>query len=422
MSQFSKWSRARRAVCLAAMAGLGVIAAPAVADEVVEVTEVDEIDVVEVKEPKPLLMSTLEENTNFGKWLVDRGWNIDGYVQVGYTHSFSSPPGDVINGRGFDFENDELTFHGIALNIHKDIEPNNEKFDIGHGLDLLYGSDARFTKSNGMLDHNGFVFDGAGDGPENQFDITQAFVTFNLPVGRGLLITAGKFISPIGYEYVDPRKNTLYSHGFVYEFGSPYSQSGVMGRYNLADNMQVSAGITRGWDQSLEDNNGKVDFLASVDYMPDDQWSYTLTLSTGPQSDNPDGWQTVFDFLVGYTMDEYWYFGGEATLGHEADLPGGGDGWWYGLAVYPSYQLNEMISLNGRVEWFGDPDGARGVGADNVFSVTAGVAIMPFYKTDYGNILTIRPELRWDFADDDAFDAGTDDQQLTFGIDAVFAF
>jgi hypothetical protein len=407
--------RARRAVFCAAMVGLGMIVLPVHAQDV-------EVEVVEVKEPKPLLMSTLEENTGFGKWLVDHGMTIDGYAQLSFTHSFSSPPGDVIDGRGFDFENDDLTLNGIAVNFHKDLEPNTEKFDIGHGLDLLYGGDARFTKSNGLFDSSGFAFDGEGDGPDQQFDITQAFVTFNVPVGRGLLITAGKFITPIGYEYVDPRKNTLYSHGFLFNFGAPFSQTGVMGKYNLSDEMKVSAGITRGWDQSLEDTNGKIDFLGTIEYAPDDQWSYTLVLSTGPQSDSPDGWQTVVDALIGYTMDDHWYFGAEAMIGYEADVPGDDSAWWYGVAVYPSYKLTDMISLNGRAEWFADPDGARGVGADNVFEFTAGVAIQPFVNTDYGNILTIRPELRWDIADDDAFDGGTDDQQVTFAIDAVFAF
>ena len=413
MSMFTGVSRARRAVFCAAMVGLGlgVMSAPVVAEEAAATEE----------EAKPLLMGQLEK-TDFGKKMTELGLTLDGYAQGSWTHSFDNPPGNIIDGRGFDFENDDLTLNGIALDFHRDIEATSDKFDIGFGLDMLYGSDARFTKSNGMFDNNGFAFDGEGDGPTNQFDVTQAFVTFGIPVGKGLLVTAGKFVTPIGYEYVDPRKNTLYSHSYLFNFAAPFSQTGVMGKYQFGDTLAVSAGITRGWDQSTEDNNGKLDFLSTVEYTPAEEWSYTFTLSTGPQSNDPDGWQTTLDLLATYTLNEKWSFGGEALLGWQADIPGADDAFWYGVAVYPSYQVCPGFSVNSRAEWFADPDDSRGVGADNVFEITLGVAIQPLVKTEWGKALTIRPEVRWDFADEDVFNAGADDQQVTFAIDAVFAF
>jgi hypothetical protein len=397
------FSRFSRTLACAAIVGLGLVAGNVQAQDKPE-------------EEKGLLDKALSGN-DFTKGIGDAGISIGGYAQGSWTHNLTSPHNDVIVGRGFDFENDDLTLNGIGLTIHRDIEATGDKFDIGFGVDLLYGGDARFTHSNGLFDDNQH-----GD---NQYDITQAYTTFAVPVGRGLLITAGKFVTPLGYEYVDPRKNTLYSHGYIFNFATPFSQTGVMGEYNVADNLKVSAGFTRGWDQSTEDNNSHIDFLGSAAYTPDKQWSYTLSLSTGPQQTSGEGWRTEVDFLATYQMNEQWSFGGEAIYGIEADVPGTGDDYsqWYGVAFYPSYKLNEMISLNARGEWFSDVDGTRGVGTPNVFEATVGCAILPLANTEYGKLLTIRPEIRYDYAPSDAiFDSGTDHDQVTFAVDAVLAF
>ena len=398
------FSRISRALACAAVVGLGLVAVNAArADEAPEA-------------PKSLLDRTLAGNDGT-KFFSDAGISINGYAQGSWTHSISNPSGNTIVGRGFDFENDDLTLNGVALDIHRDIEATPDKFDIGFGIDTLYGGDARFTHSNGLFDDNQH-----GD---EQYDLTQAYVTFGVPLGRGLLITAGKFVTPLGYEYVDPRNNTLYSHSYIFNFATPFSQTGITGRYNVSDNLHITAGFTRGWDQSTEDDNSHIDFLGMIEFSPDKQWNYTLVLSSGPQQAAGEGWRTVLDGLVTYHMDENWTFGGEAIYGIEADVPGTGDSYsqWYGAAFYPSYKLNEFVSLNARGEWFSDVDGTRGVGTPNVFEVTLGCSIFPLVKTELGDSLKIRPEIRWDYAPGDSiFDSGTDHDQTTIAIDAVFAF
>ena len=61
------------------------------------------------------------------------------------------------------------------------------KWDIGFGLDMMYGSDGRIIHANGLDGYNSTVH------PINQFDLTQAYLQVFIPVGHGIEVTAGKF-------------------------------------------------------------------------------------------------------------------------------------------------------------------------------------------------------------------------------------
>jgi len=408
-SKASRWS-----LLIAAAVGMGLSSGLArAADNVLAPSPILMDD--EAPAPKPLLTQGLEA-IGAGKFLSDTGITVGGYVQGSWTYNASDPNSATNAERGFDFENQDLTFNGVSLFVARDIKATPDKFDIGFHLEALYGADARFTHSNGLFDDNQH-----GD---VQYDLTQAYVEVAVPVGRGLLLNIGKFITPIGYEYVDPTKNTLFSHGYLFNFGAPYSHTGVTGTYSVSDELTVMAGLARGWDQSTDDNNGAIEFLGSATWAPEhSQWTHTLTLSVGPQSADNYGYRTELDALCTYKFTDKWSFGGEAMYGIQADVPGTNDDYsqWYGLAVYPSYDLCSHASLNGRLEWFSDVDGTRGVGATNAFEVTLGVSFFPLAGVNpVDKAFKIRPEIRFDYADDRVFNG--DYTQTTFAVDAVLAF
>jgi hypothetical protein len=83
--------------------------------------------------------------------------------------------------------------------------------------------------------------------------------------------------------------------------------------------------------------------------------------------------------------------------------------------------IDSHFTLNGRVEYFNDQDGARGLDA-TVYEATIGVAIKPLPNDQYGQGLVIRPELRWDYSNHDLFNDGDDSNQYTFGADIIYSF
>ena len=209
-------------------------------------------------------LMALLDGAGLAKGLDEANINIGGGIAGSYTYSFSNPPGDFITGRVFDVEHDSPLLNQIELFVERTVDDaiTKHQFDIGGRMEWRWGGDSRFIHANGVFDHYGF-----DDGPRNQFDLTQAFVDVAIPVGNGIKLRVGKFVTTIGYEVIEPWGNPLYSHSYLFGYAIPFTQTGVQGYYTINDQWSVNAAITRGWDQSLEDNNGSaIDFLGGVTY------------------------------------------------------------------------------------------------------------------------------------------------------------
>jgi hypothetical protein len=395
----------------------------------------------EQKGRKPL-MSVLDR-TGAATMLDEWGIDVSGHVEASYTWSESSPPDgelheDFINARVFDDQHDEFYWNQFDITIQRTLTADNDattgyadRMNVGFMVNYIYGQDARLIHANGTTDHD---LDDASRNEED--DLTQLYVTLGLPVGNGLLITAGKFVTPIGYELINPTLNPLYSHSFLFGYAIPFTHTGVLAKYNFTESMNATFGVVRGWDQAADDNNDDPSYIGQIAYTYNpgaagsEPYNIILTGITGPeQTDSQGNYRTLIDLIVSHKVSDQLTLAVNADLGYEDDVgdsfdedsADGDDAWWYGVAGYAQYAWSEQISVNGRIEWFNDTDGARGLNA-NVYEATLGLAIKPFPDNDLGAGLVVRPEVRYDYASDDILDGGTDHDQLTFAVDAIFAF
>ena len=389
----------------------------------------------EDKGRRPLMATA--ERVGFAPLLDDLGIDISGHVELGYTWSFENPPGDVIGGRVFDVEHDELLLHQVDVTVQRTLTPDDnevtgyaDKFNIGFNMEWIYGQDARFIHANGLFDH--YVDDASRN---EEFDLTQAYVTVGLPVGNGLLITAGKFVTLIGYEYINPTLNPLYSRSYLFGYAIPFTHTGVMAKYNFTEELSVTGGVVRGWEQALEDNNEAESFIAQVAYTwnpgggDSEPVNIALTGITGPErEDNEGDYRTLLDLIISTKIGDQVTVGLNADWAYEENAAladdftaDGDDAQWYGVAAYAQYKINDQFTINGRAEWFNDKDNARGIGT-NIYEATIGLAIKPFPNNELGANVTIRPEVRYDYAQEAFFDGGTEHSQLTAGADVIFTF
>jgi hypothetical protein len=170
-----------------------------------------------------------------------------------------------------------------------------------------------------------------------------------------------------------------------------------------------------------------------------------LSMMVGPEQDgNRSDYRWLVDATIQSEVMPNINVAGEALLGWEPGSgisedfdvdprPGGtflrglrinGDNpLWFGLAGYLSSRIDEqgMFTLNTRLEYFNDNAGGRLIFSE-VYSASIGLSIVPFVQDKVGKNLMIRPEFRYDFADDKIFDGGTQNNQITFAIDAIFKF
>jgi len=387
--------------------------------------------------PKPLMLGL--EQTPIGKPLEDAGFSLGGYIDGGYTASFSAPPGNVITGRVFDTKHERIVLDQLDFFVDRAVDygkaAQNHTIDIGGHIELNYGWDAGLYHSSGIFDNpatlgvtNGYYT--SRTHPENQFDVLQAYIDVALPVGSGLRVRLGKFVTPLGYEVINPSLNAFYSHSFEFGFAIPFTQTGVIGEYKINDDWLIDAGITRGWNQSLKDNNGDPDLVASVTYTPQQsdflkKWKFIGNISEGPQATGDNGdWWTVLDLQAMYTLNDAWNFAVDVDYGDAPHALGTTSAQWFAIAGYAHYTVNKYASVNARAEWYDDNNGFTfGTGTvTNVYEVTLGTTVTPFPDDKIFSNLAIRPEIRLDYAEKALFDGGTDHYQWTFGIDAYFVF
>jgi hypothetical protein len=355
------------------------------------------------------------------KPLEDAGIVISGRVEGSYTYGFSSPLGNTLTGRAFDFEHEDLTLNQIGVYVERAIDGG--KFDVGGRIEWIWGADSRLIHSLGLFDHYG-----VNEGPDNQWDLNQAYL--DVGFGGGFVVRAGKFNTPAGYEVIDPTGNDLFSHSFLFSYAIPFTHTGVLLKQKVSDEFDYTVGVIRGWDTSLEDNNGTTSYLGSIHTkMPDGSQEFALTVIAGPeQAGDNDNWRTLVDLIYIRKLgdDLKLVFNGDyAYEANSAASVGGSDAQWWGAAGYLVKQVDPHVAVVGRVEYFNDQDGARltgSVGGTSLYEGTLGLQITPFPEDAYAKFLVIRPEIRCDYSEKRFFDGGTDRFQVSAAIDAVYKF
>jgi hypothetical protein len=418
-----------------------------------------------------LLESQMRERAGVGGWFDEYGLRLTGHAAAGFTYNFMRPPGGTNGpGRIFDDKSDDPTLNQIDLKLTREIPYSSDRFEIGFTVELIFGSDARYTQANGTnfygsgyahkRDLSFFVaggapttfiesggFPGQGD-PENQFDFLQANLTLNLPVGDGMMLTMGKMVAPLGYESIDPTKNLLYSHSFIFGLALPRTITGVTAGYRVDENWTVMGGVIVGWDQAFQDVNDTPSYIFQAGYRSSEDWDATITTIFGPEQPDEDGdWRWIVDATWHWKWSVF-SFGAEGTIGYEPNVGTefrdvevaafefaslreftGKDAWWWGGAAYASFYIDEteQFKLVGRVEYFNDAVGGL-LFSSEVYSATVGLNIVPFPRHEIGRNLMIRPEVRYDYALDEVFDGGGGlegngrQSQITVGGDIIFTF
>jgi hypothetical protein len=383
--------------------------------------------------PRAPLMSGLDA-VGLGKPMDDLNLAMYGYVEAGYFYDFTSrSKGSGPTYIGYNGFKNNLVLNKVDLNLERVVDPSKKQWDFGFHLEGIYGADAAFIHSNGMADTQ------TG---RNQWDPLQAYVDVTLP-GVPVRIRAGKWIELAGFEqfsaniygaFSDPSR-ALYSYSYQFLYAEPGTQTGVLGTYVLNDHWSFDAGVTRGWNQSLKDSNGALDFLGRITYTPSDKTSVVFVMTEGPEfppgfgpnlppGDNHNWW-TALDLVVTHKVTDQLRLGLGVDYVYAPEIPDvKKHAQWGGLAGYVSYAIDPRFTLNTRLEWYKDNANGYSNGAPfgaNYYAATIGLAIKAAPAHPLLSRVLIRPEIRYDHSDQPVFNGG-DHRQLTFSTDVLITF
>jgi len=105
-----------------------------------------------------------------------------GFVSSSFFHNFNNGvPGA---GAGlYVTKNDQFAINKFKLALEKPVDYDKDKWNAGFRADLIVGEDAQRIHARGL----GTATDA--------FDIEQAYVNINIPVGNGLLVKLGKTVA-----------------------------------------------------------------------------------------------------------------------------------------------------------------------------------------------------------------------------------
>lgn len=338
------------------------------------------------------------------------------YIENSYTFNLTGAGRGGTNELRFYDNYEGYTFNIAEFSIKKD---PTEKYWWGYGLVVTAGIDSQKNHSLGIFrdENDTFPFRNT-----EKFDLQEAFVMVRLPIGSGLTVKGGKFVTLMGYEYIESPNNLNFSRGYLFEFSIPLTHTGGLMSYTFSDQLTVTAGVVLGWDNS-RDNNDALSYTGQFLTTPIKDLTATLNWIVGPeQNDNDANQRVVLDLVTTYTGIKNTTLGLNVDYGFEKDeafLASLGtrqdnDARWWGVAGYAAYDFTDWFRLAFRQEFFQDQNGARtGFGSRVVYWTSTLTAQFKIWKGLVGRL-----EYRHDAASEKVYKAKTSRPDQTQGVTA----
>ncbi|HEU4534127.1 MAG TPA: outer membrane beta-barrel protein, partial [Polyangiaceae bacterium] len=319
---------------------------------------------------------------------------VGGYVEAFYQWNFARPGNGITNYRGFDNRHNAFTLANAVLGAAWQKGPVSAEvsLQIGHTPNAYYASEPASPGASGA---------GEASAATTWKYLQQAYLAYRAPLGRGLLVRAGLFLSPFGVEALAVKDSWNWSRSNLFT-GLPFYHTGARASYELDAAWSVTAGVYNGWN-SVVDNNLDKSVSFEVAYQAGERARAQLLYFGGVERPEgaPEGqpWRHGFDAYVRAGLGERFELLAHGTAGVESGAIGTSR--WFGFALAGRYRAADWLFAALRGDYFRDRPGVSGSEratpifwpGDWVASGTATVDLRP------ADGLSVRLEFRHDQAD-----------------------
>jgi hypothetical protein len=333
-----------------------------------------------------------------------------GLVSTSYTYNLNLPPSRTNQLRVFDTDDAEARLDLVEFVVQR---PVAVAWDAGFRVDITAGAVSRVVASRGLFR------DSAGEGQD--IDLHQAFVSVLVPLGSGLRVDAGKFVTGLGYEVIEGFDgwNDNATHSFLFGYAIPFTHTGIRASYTVSPVLSTMVMVANGWDDVRDNNSGKTVHL-QLGLTPSSRLAIILNGIAGPEQDNDShDYRDVLDVVATWKPTDHLSLGMNGDWGREAAAaPGGLTAEWKGVAGYLRLSPRGPFALSLRAETFEDRDGARTGTAQTL----AGFTLTP--EVRLGTSCVVRGDLRLDVSDRAVFEGrnGPRKSQPTMSVNALYHF
>ena len=322
---------------------------------------------------------------------------VGGYVDSYFSFNFDRPLSHVNQMRNFDVTENQVALANAELSITKAAAP------VGFRVDFDYGPT------------NDIVQSGATGSIAN---VGQAYITYVAPLGQGLTIDAGKFVTHMGFEVIKAKDDYNYSRSLLFALSIPYYHLGVRATYPVSSIFTLCVHMYNSYNGPAV-NSGKT-FGLEATLAPSSAWSFIFNYVGGPAL--PDTvskkFRNVANLIATYQATDKVGFAVDGVYGQE-NLPAG-VALWKGVAVYARYTPSDPCAITLRGEVYSDPEGYTSGTSQDIKEITLTYEYKPVTN------LILRAEYRYDSADGVIYDGNggslTRKNQATLDVAAIVVF
>lgn len=270
--------------------------------------------------------------------------SLSGFIDTYYGYNFNQPHSRTSGLRAFDGPSNQFALNLIELILDKPPDASNSR--LGYRIALGYGQAMNVVNST---DPGGVGF--------AQY-LKEAYFSYLAPVGKGLQLDFGKFVTPHGAEVIETKDNLNYSRGLLFTYGIPFYHFGVRAKYTFNDKYWFGGSLVNGWNNIVDNNTGKTAGV-SFGWNPSKKLGIVQNYMAGPELAGTNAsWRQLSDTLVTITPNDRLTFIVNYDYGR-GDRPAGlvDPVMWTGVAGYVRYAFNERFAIVTRYEYFNDHDG-----------------------------------------------------------------
>ncbi|MEY2414152.1 MAG: hypothetical protein QOD84_2758 [Acidobacteriaceae bacterium] len=332
--------------------------------------------------------------------------SLSGFVDLYYNYNSNQPASRTNGFRSFDTGSNQFALNLVELVVDK--APDASASRTGYHVALGFGQ--AINAVNGS-DPAGLGFD--------QY-LKEAYFSYLAPVGKGLQIDAGKFVTPHGAEVIETKDNWNYSRGLLFSYAIPYFHYGLRAKYAFNDKYSLTGFVVNGWNNVVENNTGKT-YGLSLGWNPNKRFGFVQNYMAGPElSNNNSNWRQLWDTVVTYSPTSKLSFMANYDYGHGDRVAGiANPVYWTGVAGYVKYVATPKYTVAARYEYYDDRYGFTTATPQTFNEVTGTLE-----RTIASHILS-RLEFRHDSSDHPTFLKGNSipvSSQNTMTAGVVFMF
>jgi len=329
---------------------------------------------------------------------------LSGFGDAYYGYDYNHPGNNQSGLRFFEAPTNGFALNMAELILDKAPDATSPDSRLGYHVSAGYGQAAKIVNGSDSTFTDG-----------SNFFVKEAYASYLAPVGKGLTITVGKFVTNAGAEVIETASNWNYSHSLMFYYSIPYFHFGAKAAYTFNPKWAVNVSLINGWNNTVmshtapSGNSSGLTYGGTVVYTPKKLWSFTENYYGGPiiVSANSDGtlthnnWKHLSDTVIGYTPNSKWAFQLNGDYGALVIFPKNQT--WWGVAGYAKYTYSPKTNFVVRYEYYDDPQGFTGLlfGAPGFAQAATGT-----YSYNLTSALLVRGEYRYDFAKDPIFQAG----------------